>query len=154
MTQISRQNPPLLYSTSPPHTFDNLIAGVVCIFGFPFLKRLEIAAKRRNGDDRLALWNLPTHPRFPYNTLTKRQLYDRLNQPCQNPGMTKKRISLATLPSQKTDCEEMANRQGWTLVDVEELPPSPNQIFNVDCVFQGKTEFPRPFNETDADWED
>lgn len=71
-------------------------------------------------------------------------------QPRYDEEEDKSRHAAATKP----DCEEMANRQGWTLVDVEELPPSPNQIFNVDCVFQGKTEFPRPFNETDADWED
>ncbi len=47
-------------------------------------------------------------------------------------------------------CEEMAKRNGWELIDIE---PSGNRILPVDCVFDGQTEFPRPFNETDADWE-
>jgi hypothetical protein len=47
-------------------------------------------------------------------------------------------------------CEEMAKRNDWDLVDIE---PSGDNILPVDCVFDGKTEFPRPFNETDADWE-
>ncbi|MGB7056279.1 MAG: hypothetical protein WBD58_01105 [Geitlerinemataceae cyanobacterium] len=44
----------------------------------------------------------------------------------------------------------MAKRNDWDLVDIE---PSGDSILPVDCVFDGKTEFPRPFNETDADWE-
>ncbi|MGB3241100.1 MAG: hypothetical protein WBB29_22640 [Geitlerinemataceae cyanobacterium] len=44
----------------------------------------------------------------------------------------------------------MAKRNDWDLVDIE---PSGDSILPVDFVFDGKTEFPRPFNETDADWE-
>ena len=54
------------------------------------------------------------------------------------------------LAARDSDCEEMAKRNGWDLVDIE---PSGNKILPVDCVFDGKTEFPRPFHETDADWE-
>jgi hypothetical protein len=48
-------------------------------------------------------------------------------------------------------CLEMEDKYGWKLLDVEETG---NSLLEVDCVFEGKTEFPRPFNETDADWED
>lgn len=48
-------------------------------------------------------------------------------------------------------CLEMEDKYGWKLLDVEETG---NRVLEVDCVFEGKTEFPRPFNETDADWED
>ncbi|HAG81820.1 MAG TPA: hypothetical protein DCL61_11785 [Cyanobacteria bacterium UBA12227] len=54
------------------------------------------------------------------------------------------------LAASDSHCEEMAKRNGWDLVDIE---PSGNRTLPVDCVFDGKTEFPRPFNETDADWE-
>jgi hypothetical protein len=47
-------------------------------------------------------------------------------------------------------CTEMEDRYGWKLLDIEDIG---NDILEVDCVFEGKTEFPRPFNETDADWE-
>jgi hypothetical protein len=51
----------------------------------------------------------------------------------------------------RNNCQEMARRNGWQLVDVEELPQSKNPIFAVDCVFKGKTEFPKDFNETERD---
>jgi hypothetical protein len=44
----------------------------------------------------------------------------------------------------------MVKKYGWQLLDIED---SGNPILEVDCVFKGKTEFPRPFNETNADWE-
>lgn len=44
----------------------------------------------------------------------------------------------------------MENKYGWKLLDVEETD---NSFMEADCVFEGKTEFPRPFNETDVDWE-
>ena len=48
-------------------------------------------------------------------------------------------------------CEDMESSYGWKLVDVEDTGDS---ILEADCVFEGKTEFPRSFNETDDDWED
>jgi hypothetical protein len=54
----------------------------------------------------------------------------------------------------KEDCEKMQRKHGWQLVDIEKLPPTKNQLFKVDCVFSGHTEFPKPANETKSDWED
>jgi hypothetical protein len=45
------------------------------------------------------------------------------------------------------DCKKMEKKYGWELIDIEELPPLTNQVFEVDCVFRGKTEFPKPFYE-------
>ncbi|NJK38248.1 MAG: hypothetical protein HC835_11370 [Oscillatoriales cyanobacterium RM2_1_1] len=45
-------------------------------------------------------------------------------------------------------CEEMANRYGWQLVDVE---PSNIPILKVDCVFAGETEFPKSYYETEKE---
>ncbi len=36
-------------------------------------------------------------------------------------------------------CEEMADKYGWSLVRVEETGDS---VLEVDCVFDGETEFP------------
>jgi hypothetical protein len=41
-------------------------------------------------------------------------------------------------------CEEMADRYGWKLVDVEETG---NTDLPVDCVFEGETEFPPSYYE-------
>jgi|GEM_PF-393389 hypothetical protein len=43
------------------------------------------------------------------------------------------------------DCKEMEKKYGWELIKIEELPLSINQVFEVDCVFLGKTEFPKSF---------
>lgn len=51
----------------------------------------------------------------------------------------------------KDCCHEMEANYGWKLVDVEETDDS---TLEADCVFEGKTGFPRSFNETDDDWED
>lgn len=48
-------------------------------------------------------------------------------------------------------CEEMSERHGWNLVDIESTG---NTELPVDCIFEGETEFPRSFNESDDDWED
>jgi len=45
-------------------------------------------------------------------------------------------------------CLEMESRQGWKLVRVE---PVGKGLLEVDCVFKGKTEFPRPYHETEDD---
>lgn len=37
-------------------------------------------------------------------------------------------------------CEEMKKKYGWNLVRVEEAEDT---FFDVDCVFKGRTEFPR-----------
>ncbi|BAZ08553.1 hypothetical protein NIES4071_03580 [Calothrix sp. NIES-4071] len=47
------------------------------------------------------------------------------------------------------DCREMAKKYSWELISIEEIPPSINQVFQVDCVFRGKTEFPQTFYEKD-----
>jgi hypothetical protein len=39
-------------------------------------------------------------------------------------------------------CDEMADRNGWKLVDVEETG---NSALPVDCVFEGETEFPSSY---------
>jgi len=40
----------------------------------------------------------------------------------------------------RKDCDKMAKLNDWKLVDVE---PIDFDIFKVDCVFKGKTEFPK-----------
>jgi len=47
-------------------------------------------------------------------------------------------------------CEEMAEKYGWELADTEETD---NDILPVDCVFEGKTEFPKSYYDTDTDEE-
>lgn len=46
----------------------------------------------------------------------------------------------------KDCCEEMESKYGWRLVDVEETA---NPVLPVDCVFDGKTEFPPSYYDTD-----
>lgn len=48
-------------------------------------------------------------------------------------------------------CEEISERYGWSLLDIEATSDS---SLTVDCVFEGETEFPRSFNENEEDWED
>lgn len=45
----------------------------------------------------------------------------------------------------KDDCKKMERKYGWELIEVEETPDDP--IFKVDCVFEGETEFPKPYQE-------
>jgi hypothetical protein len=45
-------------------------------------------------------------------------------------------------------CQEMAEKYGWKLVDVEKTG---NDILSVDCVFEGKTEFPTSYYHTDEE---
>jgi hypothetical protein len=45
-------------------------------------------------------------------------------------------------------CEEMERNYGWNLVRVEETEDS---ILDVDCVFEGKTEFPKSYYDTDKE---
>ena len=40
-------------------------------------------------------------------------------------------------------CDEMRKKYGWNLIRVELTPQHP--ILKVDCVFEGKTEFPKSF---------
>ena len=47
------------------------------------------------------------------------------------------------------DCEKMARKYSWELVEVEKTPDDP--IFKVDCVFEGETEFPQPYQEKESD---
>lgn len=49
------------------------------------------------------------------------------------------------------DCKQMERKYSWELIAIEELPPSINQVFEVDCVFRGKTEFPKTFYEKDEE---
>lgn len=48
-------------------------------------------------------------------------------------------------------CEEMAEKYGWQLLDVEETD---NPILEVDCVFEGKTEFPKSYYDNEKDKDD
>lgn len=43
-------------------------------------------------------------------------------------------------------CEEMRRKYGWKLARVE---PIESPVFDVDCVFRGKTEFPRPHHDNE-----
>ncbi len=52
------------------------------------------------------------------------------------------------------DCLEMEQKYGWDLKRVEDLPETPNQVFEVDCVFEGETEFPKSYYETDSEEEE
>jgi hypothetical protein len=45
-------------------------------------------------------------------------------------------------------CEEMEEKYGWELVAIEEIN---DPFFGVDCVFDGETEFPKPYNETEKE---
>jgi hypothetical protein len=47
------------------------------------------------------------------------------------------------------DCENMSRKYGWKLIAVEQTPEDP--IFKVDCVFEGETEFPKPYQEKESD---
>jgi hypothetical protein len=53
--------------------------------------------------------------------------------------------------SKEGDCEKMADKYGWDLVGVERTPEDP--IFKVDCVFEGKTEFPKSYYDNDQEEE-
>lgn len=46
----------------------------------------------------------------------------------------------------KDKCDDMADKYGWELVRVE---PTENPILEVDCVFDGETEFPNYQEKTD-----
>jgi hypothetical protein len=48
-------------------------------------------------------------------------------------------------------CLEMEERNGWELKRIEELPETDNQVLEVDCVFEGQTEFPKSHYETDRE---
>lgn len=50
-----------------------------------------------------------------------------------------------------SDCLEMENKYGWKLKRIEELPETTNQVFEVDCVFEGKTEFPKSYYDTESE---
>ena len=45
-------------------------------------------------------------------------------------------------------CDEMAEKYGWQLVDVERTG---HPILEVDCVFNGKTEFPTSYYDTEKE---
>ncbi len=47
-------------------------------------------------------------------------------------------------------CEEMAEKYGWQLLDVE---LTGNSILEVDCIFAGKTEFPKSYYDTEKEEE-
>jgi len=49
------------------------------------------------------------------------------------------------------DCQRMAARYGWLLEDVEDTE---DPVLPKDCVFKGKTEFPKAFNELTETEED
>jgi hypothetical protein len=48
-------------------------------------------------------------------------------------------------------CEEMEQKYGWDFVRTEE---SGNSVLEVDCVFAGKTEFPKSFQDKDDEDDD
>jgi hypothetical protein len=45
-------------------------------------------------------------------------------------------------------CEDMEKKHGWKLIDVE---PTGDKILKVDCVFKGKTEFPKSFHSNEKE---
>jgi hypothetical protein len=45
-------------------------------------------------------------------------------------------------------CDEMAEKYGWQLVDVEKTG---DPILEVDCVFEGKPEFPQSYYDPDQE---
>lgn len=45
-------------------------------------------------------------------------------------------------------CEEMEQKYGWELIRVEETS---DPILEVDCVFEGKTEFPKSYYDTEKE---
>lgn len=45
-------------------------------------------------------------------------------------------------------CKEMKKNHGWDLVDIEEISVD---AFKVDCVFKGKTEFPKSYHDKEKD---
>ncbi len=45
-------------------------------------------------------------------------------------------------------CDEMADKYNWQLVDVEKTG---DPILPVDCVFEGKTEFPKSYYDTEKE---
>ncbi len=46
----------------------------------------------------------------------------------------------------KECCEEMSDKYGWRLVEIEETE---TPILSVDCVFEGKTEFPKSYYDNE-----
>jgi len=44
-------------------------------------------------------------------------------------------------------CEEMEEKYGWKLIEIEKID---GPILKVDCVFQGKTEFPDWYKELES----
>jgi len=48
-------------------------------------------------------------------------------------------------------CEEMEQKYGWNLLDIE---PLESDIFEVDCVFEGNTEFPKSYYNADKEQKD
>lgn len=55
--------------------------------------------------------------------------------------------------AEASDCLEMESKYGWELKRIEVLPETPNPVFEVDCVFEGKTEFPKSYQDTDKEEE-
>lgn len=47
------------------------------------------------------------------------------------------------------DCLKMEVKYGWILKRIEELPEDVNQVFEVDCVFEGQTEFPKSYHDSE-----
>jgi hypothetical protein len=45
-------------------------------------------------------------------------------------------------------CEEMQRKYRWNLVRIEETS---DPTLEVDCVFEGKTEFPKSYYDTDRE---
>lgn len=43
-------------------------------------------------------------------------------------------------------CQKMADKYGWELLKVE---PTNNKLLKVDCVFEGETEFPSYYEESE-----
>jgi hypothetical protein len=46
------------------------------------------------------------------------------------------------------DCDNMRKKYGWKLKRTERTD---RKILEVDCVFEGDTEFPRPYHETETE---
>jgi len=46
------------------------------------------------------------------------------------------------------DCLKMAKKYGWELKEIE---PIEGEVLKYDCIFEGKTEFPIPYHETETE---
>jgi hypothetical protein len=63
-----------------------------------------------------------------------------MTEPRYDPEQDLSRHSVAS----DSECKAIEDKYGWELVKIEDTG---DPILPKDCVFRGKTEFPKPFNE-------